>query len=68
MEKLNHDEVARAIAQLERELGRNFKVVNLTRPLAEIEAEIADEHERKFVRYEKEHGARIALLLKRAEV
>lgn len=55
------------VRMVEEGLGDNYKVIDLARPLAEIEQELADEYERRFVRYEKEHGARIALLLKQRE-
>lgn len=60
------EEITLVVAQLQHDLRDSYKVVNLTRPLEEIEAELADDYERRFVRREKEHGARMALIAKRA--
>jgi hypothetical protein len=60
--RLSDEEVANEVHRLEQELGSNYKVVNLSRPLDEIEAEL-DEDDREFVRYVKERGpAQIAVI------
>ncbi|HEX5733355.1 MAG TPA: hypothetical protein VF131_11025 [Blastocatellia bacterium] len=59
---IDDGEVIKEIPRLEQELGPDYKVVNLLRSLSEIEAELADEWHRRFVRQEKASGARIALL------